>query len=756
MPHAPTRPPGRFSLPLVPAIFAALTLASAAAWTFVGCRNTSAGQLALIFKLVTSAWMPALYLFGAFGFGLAFVKRLAPTIASRTIALCVGLALMLTATHLLGWAGLLGGAKGPYVAWAVVVTGAALAFRPAAAWWEEAKVAPRPSMWWLVAVPACGLTLAAACSTPGWLWSSEFGGFDALSYHLQLPQEWLASGRVAPVAHNVYSFLPSYVEAAFVHCSLLSFPPLARTDADWGAGLVAREGQGLVAAQLLHAMLTVLAACALGRAVTRLTERALAGSAPVDDPRMAASTAGALAAGLFAWTPWSVVVGSLAYNEMAVLLMGAGVVMLLALDIAARARWCLAALFIGAACGAKLTAILFLGVPAAVALFAMTPPRSIAKPALLGMVVGLLMLAPWMARNTQHAKNPVFPFAASIFANDTGGTGHWNAEQVVRFASSHRFGGSLADRLKLSVLPARDPGNPRVVAHRGLMHAQWGWLFPFAGLAVLGLLPRWRSMSSSARGATQLLISAIAVQLLLWLFATHIQSRFLLPLLPCAAALVALCIGLVDAHAMRSGALVALVGVQAFFAYNTLAGQPPLGTPLSGVGQGAGALTGQPLAHVDSEGIRQAVINPNQWINLPQHTNETSRVLLLGDATPLYYCRGVGYATTWDTHPMVKVVEAAPGNYEAWSDALRAEGIEFVVINLAELERYERSGSLDPRLKRSEIDAWARAATQVQRGWASTSAPEAEPTLTVLIVKPLTAQERDALRAQREAALPDR
>ena len=55
------------------------------------------------------------------------------------------------------------------------------------------------------AAPAVAVLLVAACSAPGWLWASEFGGYDALSYHLQLPKEWLHLKKITTLDHNVYS-----------------------------------------------------------------------------------------------------------------------------------------------------------------------------------------------------------------------------------------------------------------------------------------------------------------------------------------------------------------------------------------------------------------------------------------------------------------------------------------------------------------------------------------------------------------------
>lgn len=726
-------------MPRFPLLFAAACVASAFVWTALAAGNPIGGVVALAFKLATCAWMPAVYLIACMGFGFAASRRLTYA-GSRTLALCVGLAFMLTLTHLLGWVGLLGGTKGPYVAWLPIVIGCGLSLKPLSAWWEEAKAAPAPSRWWFAVAPAFGLMLACACSTPGWLWGSEFGGFDAMSYHLQLPQEWLATGRIQPLHHNVYSYLPSYMESAFLHCTLLSFPLRAGTDADWGVGFVAREGQGLIAAQLLHTFVGMLASLALGRAMTRLAERIQAsGSTRLEEPRLAASLAGALAAGLVAWTPWTLVTGTLAYNEMTLLLMTAGVVTVLVIDLAPMSRWSLCALLVGAACGAKLTAILFLGVPTGVALLAITPRKHILKPAVVGAAIGLLMLAPWMVRNALDSGNPVFPFAAGMFHNASGGTGHWTSEQVTRFASSHFFSGPLMERLRLTVLPTPDPGDPKTLVHRGLMHPQWGWLFPIVGLSVIGILPRWHGLPRVARGATLLLLAALAMQLALWLFTTHIQSRFLLPLLPACAALVALCVALIDAHNHRSGAAVILMGAQAFFSYNTLAQQNVTNKggsiPLYGVTVGASERTGQIFSR-GTPAIEETLL-PHQWINTS--LKPETRVLLVGDVSPLYFRNPPTYATTWDENPLARIVAASAADPDAVSATLRKEGYDFVLFNLSEVARYDRSGFLDQRLTPTNLKPWIEKATVARRVWNNGSC---------LLLRPLLPAERDAIRAK--------
>jgi len=51
-------------------------------------------------------------------------------------------------------------------------------------------------------VPTIAIVILAACSAPGWLWATEFGGYDVLSYHLQLPREWYDAGRIVPLDHS--------------------------------------------------------------------------------------------------------------------------------------------------------------------------------------------------------------------------------------------------------------------------------------------------------------------------------------------------------------------------------------------------------------------------------------------------------------------------------------------------------------------------------------------------------------------------
>ena len=88
--------------------------------------------------------------------------------------------------------------------------------------WTIGRTVDRLTAWvTAAAVIPLSVLLLAALSTPGWLWGTEFGGYDALSYHLQLPREWTYLGRINETPHNAYGYLPNGVEAAFMHLGVL-------------------------------------------------------------------------------------------------------------------------------------------------------------------------------------------------------------------------------------------------------------------------------------------------------------------------------------------------------------------------------------------------------------------------------------------------------------------------------------------------------------------------------------------------------
>lgn len=664
------------------ALAAGLVVAGACATSTIGAGSTAAtGLSSVLYLLPTAGLAPALYLLASLGIGLSVVRWVAPGATHPLwLAAALGLGMMLMLSHAMGVAGLLHrwGALGT-LAIGLALLAARLPLIVAA------SRSVRISVVWLAAWPAAGVLLAAACNPPGWLWASEFAGYDALSYHLQLPREWHAAGRIWPVDHNVYSYLPSFLEAAFVHLGAALGSPRD--------GFVTPEGTALIACQLLHAGVTLLAACMAGAAA-----RAMAFRCELADH---ASLAGAIAGSLVLATPWSVVTGSLAYNEMGMLLfIAAALLAAMETDLRPWRRGLLVGVFIGAACGCKPTAILFGAPVAGLVLLRATPVRSWTPAVTICCVAGVVMLAPWLARNAAASGNPVFPQLSGLF-----GPGHWSAAQHDRYTAGHRFDGSVADALRLLVVP--DPADPAATPdrpiHRGLAHPQWAFTGPLLAVAgAFGIALR------STRGWSLVLLAGVVTQLGAWALFTHVQSRFLLPVLVPAACLTGLAAA--GGAARWSARRPVRIGVPALSAAIVLA--------TSGMTVGVFAaqrtefggpntlLLPGPAAFLvpssdDPDSMAPAVFLRTQ---LPPG----SRVLLIGDAAPLYMPEGTLYATTWDTSPAAEPLER-------WSGAPEIAAFELgsiathVYLDAAELARLHASGWADPTLA---IDAVAEMLTR--------------------------------------------
>lgn len=193
--------------------------------------------------------------------------------------------------------------------------------------------------------PALATLLLAAVTTPGWLWSTEFGGYDALSYHLQLPREWLALGRVQTLSHNIYSAFPSFVECAYLHVMAMRGSAFA----------------GALDAQILHGLFTLVTAAMIADLAMACHDRCGDTSHDLALARRIRTIVGWCAAALFLGLPWIIVTGSLAYDEMPMVLMLTAALWLIVSrtsDSSKRGIITALAILCAAAMGAKLTAAL--------------------------------------------------------------------------------------------------------------------------------------------------------------------------------------------------------------------------------------------------------------------------------------------------------------------------------------------------------------------------------------------------------------
>lgn len=608
----------------------------------------------------------------------------------------IGIALFLTVAHLVGWSA--GFGVGRWILLAVLAAGwAGAAMRAVEHARAERGASETPdgtARRWVAPVAGlvigalAGLVLVAASQPPGSLWDSEFGGFDALAYHLQLPQEWLALGRIRPLDHNVYSYLPSYLESAYAGIGAMTG---ASGAAGTPAGLLAGSGWRVLACQGMHAGFMVplgVALVSLARAMSP-GERSGWRAWPI--------------AWLVLLTPWVVVVGTLAYNELAMLTLIAGAV-LAAMDggLSPARRGMVAGALVGVACGVKPTALLFGGIPVGVMLLGTTPARSWWRVAGAGAIAGAVTLAPWMVRNAVACGNPVFPALAGVF-----GQGPWDAEQVSRFAAHHVSREPMLERLRLLVMP--DAGDPAGARHRGMLHPQWGGFFVVVFLALGHALAWGRGRD---RRLAILASSGLLGQVASWLVATHVQSRFLLPLTIPGAMLVASALGVpsdpsrwfarLGRRAMLGVVVLGVVIQGGFLAHAWTTQRHGRPNALLPFDPSAFSPGGMPIDPDDREALFRAF--PQLAVGVEALRVGPEHVYLLGESAPFYYPGGVAYHSVWD-------------RWRFRDGELTDPSIRSVLVNLSEIARFERSGYLPPGVSTEGVRDWMQRRTALVRAW---------------------------------------
>ncbi len=628
-----------------------------------GGPAASGGAAEAAWVLLTSGPWAVGWLLAAVGLGWPLRRRLLRDHPDGlAIQVGLGVAAMITLDAALGAIGALqwGGAGG---AWALIVIGIALLIEQLRHGTRRAPVLPIV-VW--TAIPAVAVLLVAACSAPGWLWASEFGGYDAMSYHLQLPAEWHALGRITPLEHNVYSWLPGYVEAAYYHLAVLM-----------GDGLGAAY-----ACQLLHALVAGLTAVLTGRIAWRLVR-------PVAGVWIAA-----LAPVVLLGTPWVIVVGSLAYNEMVVALLLATGLLIIADESIDTPAAVAVGIVAAAACGAKLTAAGFVAAPLAVLLFAASPKARWPRVGAAAAGSALVCLLPWLVRNGVYAGNPLFPFATGLL-----GLGHWTAEQAETWTRGHAAGTGFAGRAAATwneLLRYGLGGNP---APPEPWLPQWSllpWLAP-VGLAM-------SATSARLRRWTAWLGLVLLVQLVFWLLFTHLKSRFMVPAVVPGALAVALGIAALGER-LRPGRVRTALGaamIASALLWCCLPGSIYLreadGQPAARIGM-ALMLSGDAL----SPSQRHSLVDRVPAIALNYDTPGAAKILLVGDATPLYYRAAVTYQTTWDRGPLSAAIRAHPDDPPAWLADLRTQGFTHVFVAPTMLAIWERSGWNDPLITASSV-----------------------------------------------------
>ena len=515
---------------------------------------------------------------------------------------------------------------------------------------------------WAVSAPiglACGVLLAAIAVPPGFLWSTEFGGYDALSYHLQLPKEWIAGSGMRPLPHAAYSGFPSFLEGAFMHLMAMRQDPR----------------DAALACQALHAAMMVIAACMLGRVATRAAGSTVAGGATV---------AAALT------TPWLLATGALPYSESGVML-GASLMLAAAQVSDGWRAGSLLGLGAAVAVGAKASSVILLLPGMAVAWFMLRPSPLDARTAVSATAVTAALLAPWLLRNAWFTGDPVFPLGGGA----TGGW--WTAEQATRWAAAHRNDAGWLDRMHalwrqgplFGWGPNPTPGEPWA--------PMWS-LLPWTGVGAIAWLWR-RDITRRWSWACLAMTAASAVA---WMSGTHLQSRFLVPV----AAPLSLATGLaVSDLATRgrswrrtlamSGVLSGMVAAWAclrdFDGSLRLGGQVALAsgdTDLALLGGAEGAAAVAEVRARPSVEAAMGSLFPGQ------------RIVAVGWSAPFWLrpSAPVQWSTVWDASVLEEALRQP--DPRGWLQAR----CDLVLVDWPMLERWRRSGWLSPELDLDRLE----------------------------------------------------
>jgi hypothetical protein len=512
-----------------------------------------------------------------------------------------------------------------------------------------------------------GLMAGVAAYVPGGVWASEFGGYDVLSYHLQLPREWMAAGRIGPTEHNVYGYLPNLMEVVYGQLGL------------WAGGMVA----AVYGAQLLHVTMGVAAAVIVGRIVAGWTN----------------GFVGGVAGAVYLALPWTVVTGTLAYSEQGMMAMGlAGlswVVRGVGMGNRAGSEGEVGvgmphrqetvgfekrgvAVGVGVACGlatmCKLTAGPMWALPVVGWLVVGVGGR-LGQRVWMGLMAGVgfsLVVGWWLLRNGMWTGNPVFPMWAEVL-----GAGHWTGEQVARWSAGVGPGGVME-------------GLGRVWTE-----VVWGQQYGYVvwPAAVAGAVAALRRRE--LRGPAVMLMGMWAVQMVVWLVATHHQGRFALPMVAAGVGLMGLGLGAVWERWMKAAAwggaavVVVLTGVSLWVFYE----EPAV-----------------VVNHVDGVDLMMTPgVGGANVFNSVNALPEGAKVYAEGFALAFFVTTPMTYHTVWDASPIGEAL--ATGRVSEAIGWLRREGYTHVLIDWVMLERWTKPGNYgyDSRVTVEAMAALARA-----------------------------------------------
>ncbi len=512
--------------------------------------------------------------------------------------------------------------------------------------------------WWglLLALPV-GMMVVGSSVFPGVLWRDEPHGYDVLSYHLMVPREWFEAGRIEALRHNVFSFFPMNVEMQHL----------------WAMQVRGGAWAGMYAGQMQVALLMMLVLMSV-----YATARAWG----------ACRLVGMMASVGVGFTPWTVMLGSVAYNEAGGTLLAmtsiawAGVARRAMVEDRTnqgRMAILMAGVFAGLAAGCKLTFLPMLAIALPVLLWRRgglgVQIRWVRGTIICGLM-GMIALSPWLIRTAVWSGgNPVFPLAMGLL-----GQGHFDDGQVERFEIAHRAATDVADL-------------------ESKLRRTWddvfvGWRFGVTVMVMLAgvlmcvamIVLRRERMQSMAGNGIRLFVGMLCM-LVIWIGFTHLQGRFLSHLVPMAWVVLACGVMSLRASVHVSGGLMsamALISIVMLFVRGELVDRLSREEPLL-------------FGLRDVRGWTEMVLLPEG--SADEVMKSDARVVLVGDGAPFMWdvpMQRLRYCTVFDV----------PSDGATWIEASLGGSMEresvgqgIVIVSASEIARLTRTyRNLPPRI----------------------------------------------------------
>ncbi|MBL4701815.1 MAG: hypothetical protein JKX85_11225 [Phycisphaeraceae bacterium] len=623
----------------------------------------------VIYQLIQNLPMLGLFWGSALGYGLVMTDLvLKHKKSSLRLAAGLGVAFLMWGNWVLSALGMMSSV----MAWGLVGLGIVLCLmmlflRQRSGIQVSKKLTPSSGAWLLIC-PMIGLALVACICPPGTLWKVEAFGYDVTSYHLQLPKEWLAIGQLRGLNHNVYSYFPSLMESTFMFLGYLM-------------GSVYRA---IYLCQLLHFSLAILAAIQLAKIAGQWVKP------------FAANLAGVCLLAI----PWTLIAGSMAYNEMAVMALGTTALLLLFDDtINAKSAVIFAGITLGIATFIKLTAGPMLALPLAVMVICKGNSQTDRRHwhVVLLVLASGLTLSPYLIRNVSQTGNPVFPFATSLL-----GQGHWSDSDVQRWNKGHHNDKPIAQRFNalgwqwLCNQGYAAEGGKKRVRLPGKIESQniarfdyeWGlsawWVLALLGGVGLCFAKPYRKLGF-------LLFGILFIQLVFWITMTHLQARFLIWSLIPGSLMLSVGFGRFDKTLtlrwLHRAVLICLVILGSSVSMKIMFSQTAAGWP---IWQYVDSMF--PEDDLDKIELGQAMSGDH----LVNHLPRGSKVYFVADASRMLFVRkSAVYHSAFDTAPLGQWIRQANGDPKQTTALLKAQGITHLYVHWSELARLHATYGYD-------------------------------------------------------------